>query len=730
MLSKVVVTTSFVLLVTAPLSIAHADSDQLDSIKSSTQDMLEFMDKNSTAADAFETKVIKLGYKDDEKDLFKKETRHKQTKKNTTLSAPITRTSAVNDEIKKMDAKNPLTVSNGDYVLTHGGAIKMEHYFQRNTAFLNRNLPDESEYFKNTFNYTATFAYGEKCCNHKAIEAHLDLMHKGIWGKNGTIVDSEPSKPTLLKLGDSYFGDHKHQNGRPFVWLSSGWVSFSLNAIAESKNENVHYVKVGYFPFALGRGISLGAFYGLNRSLLGLYSYKEEKYAPGINVTGSLIKDTLSYDLYWSRFEERNRDLSATAEVVRAHYTPAPTYRWRGLGKDNDLMAARLKLKPINNANGSIELEPYVMYNTAPDQKIDMLADMDVKLGTCGLNVEQKFKNFEWGAEFAHNFGSSEVFAIDRNTTELYSDANGKIGERYTHVVRYNAAAPGGRSADKVDVTPAAKRVVARFSYNPNERNARINDPALGYEVISAPDRFRPAYKTKFGGWMGVLDAAYNFRDQNLQLAAGGGYASGDLDPDREEKTKTYKGFIGVNELYSGTRVKSVLVLDERSLQRPVITGFETDGSRKVTEAASDLSFTDLVFGGMSATWTPTMLGKKWTINPNGVCFWKECTEDKPIVADNGDVTLSATDKISKFLGTEINLLTKVELLKDFNMFINLAVFVPGQYYKDCTGWLVGDKDFAKAVVSADNAAPSDPKIYRLAADPAFHANVGFKYTF
>lgn len=722
MLAKVVVTTSFVLLVTAPISSVLADSQQLDSIKNSTQDMLEFMDKNSTAPDAFETKIIKLGYKDDEADLFKKETRHKQTRKIAPAATAITRTSDVKAAVKKTEDKSPLTISNGDYVLTHGGAIKAEHIFQRNMSYLNRNLPDEAEFFKNTFNYTSTFSYGEKRFGHKAVEAHIDLMHKGIWGKNGTIADSEPTKPTLLKLGNSQFGDHKHQNGRPFVWLSCGWLSFSLNAVANSQNENIHYVKMGWFPFALGRGISLGAFYGLNRSLLGLYSYKEEKYAPGINVTGSLVKDTLSYDLYWSRFEERNRDLGAAAEVVRSHYTPKPAFTWRGLGKDNDLVAARLKLKPLNNDNGTLELEPYIMYNTAPDQKFDTLADADVKLGTYGLNVEQTYKNFEWGAEVAANFGHTEMFAIDRNTTELYSDANGKIGERYSHIVEY---AGGRHTKNKVDRTNITKAIVQNMTV----ANAAAPQALGGGQIISSLDRFRKSYRNKFGGWMGVLDAAYNFKDQNLQIATGAGYASGDIDPNREETTKTYKGFVGINELYSGNRVKSILVLDERSLQRPVITGFENT-TNKVLESSSDLSFTDLVFGGASSTWQPKLFGKKCTINPNTVCFWKACSEAKPIIDREGEVTLSDTEKISKFFGTEINLLTKVELLKDLNMFVNLAVFVPGQYYKDCSGWLVGDNDIAKAVIPADGEGSIDPKSYRLSSDTAFHVNVGFKYTF
>lgn len=737
MLSKVAIATAFTLFACTPFTIVNADDQTLPSVQTSQQDMIEFLDKHSTAPSEFEAKTVKLGYNDDEQALFSKEQYRKKGKSKSKAAIKSVKGSAVAEP--KAEEKVAFTVNKGDAALTFGGSTKIEHHFQRNASFLNRNLPDETEYFKNTFDVTTDFAYGEKRFGHKAVEAYLDLMHKGVWGKNGLITDADA--PTQLKLSETntHFGNHTHQNGRPFIWIKEGWLRFSLNAVADASSENIHYVKMGWFPFALGRGIALGGAFGLNRSLLGLYSYWEEKSAPGINIGGDIVKDSLAYDLYWARFEERNRDLRSTTEIVRTARTPQPARTWRGLGKDNDVLAARLKAKPIKNDNGSLEFEPYIMYNTAPDQKLDILADSDTKLGTVGLAIEQSYKNFEWGGEIAGNFGKTTVFAIDLNSTEVYSDKDGKLGERYTKIVREDADARargniGVRSKDLVDRTAAITKAVApaiapidQLTYAKNDRN-KVVPTTAGYNIMSASDRFRDGYENKFGGWMGVLDAAYNFKDYDAKLALGVGYASGDQDPDLEQESTTYKGFIGLNEIYSGKRVRSVLVLDERKLQRPAIIGISTDGNRTITDAVNDISFTDLIFGGASATWAPKILGKQWQVNPNGMMFWKAYQDNKPNVAKDGSATLS-NDKASTFMGTELNLLTKVELLKDFNMFANFAVFVPGQYFRDFEGIQVGDKNFAKAVSDDDEQDP-DFKEFRLAANPAFHVNVGFNYSF
>lgn len=726
-LSRVAIATTFALFAIAPLNTVHANEQKLESIQNTAQDMLEFLDKNSTSPTHFETKTIKLGYKDDEQELFSKEMYRKRRKKR--VRPVVEEAKQIVAEGKTAPEDKSLTITKGDSVLTFGGATKMEHYFQRNASYLNRNLPDENEYFKNTFDFSVDLSYGEKRFGHKAVEAYLDILHKGVWGKNGLVADSEPSVPTAIRVDETILGDHTHQNGRPFIWIRDGWLRFSLNAVANSTSDCVHYLKLGWFPFDLGRGIALGSAFGLNRSALGVYSYPEEKSAPGINLSGELVKNTVSYDLYWARFEERNKDLRSTTEILRKTYTPQPQYLWRGLGKDNDVLAARLKIKPFKTSYSEMEVEPYVMYNTAPDQKLDIRADSDTKLGAVGLAVEHSYKNFEWGGEVAGNFGKTTVFAIDKNVTEIYRDANGKLGERWTLVGQYDPATGGVLAANsKVDRSAAIDAVVKnQLTYqNPNTPAAV---PGYPYQIISSPDRFRKGYENKFGGWMGVVDAAYNFKEQNVKLAAGAGYASGDKDPDMTQESKTYKGFVGLNEIYSGKRVRSILVLDERKLQRPVIYTVDPT-TKKINDAAADISFSDLAFGGGSVSWTPHLLGKKCQFNPNGVLFWKAFQENKPIVDPaSGDATLTEA-KASKFMGTELNLLTRVELLRDFNMFANFAVFVPGQFFKDFSGLQIEGKEFEKGVLVVDDAIPLDKTLYRLASNPAFHVNVGLTYKF
>ena len=89
-------------------------------------------------------------------------------------------------------------------------------------------------------------------------------------------------------------------------------------------------------------------------------------------------------------------------------------------------------------------------------------------------------------------------------------------------------------------------------------------------QYTNAADRFRPAYKNDFDGWMAVLDAAYNLRKWNLKWAVSWGYASGDVNPHIVEKDKKYNGFVGLHEGYCGKRVQSIFLLDMRLLKRPL----------------------------------------------------------------------------------------------------------------------------------------------------------------
>ncbi len=623
--------------------------------------------------------------------------------------------------------KEKIKITRGDCSLTIGGEAKIEHYLHKNLALLNSQLPDEAEYFKNTLDLNFDFVYGEKKFGHKAVEFYGNLRHKGVWGRGAVFADSDSVSSSEISLSDSVFGKHSHTNGKPLVWFSEAWLQFSINAIVGASSQKVHYLKLGWIPFSLGRGIALGSYYGLNRELLGLYSYSEDKGSPGINLHGELIKDRLTYDVFYGKFEERGKSLRDTLNGIKERISGSKTAPWRGVAKDDEVIAARVNWKALNEHRfGTLELEPYVYYNEASDQKVEIAADTKTELGAIGLALEHKYKGFEFGGEVAGNFGSENLRAIDRNRIIVHRNENGQLEEVYSHLVEYDNSASNNRKT-VVDASGATvNKLVPVDQYTTKAAQAtvasdseQITISGASTSYISVKDRFRPAYKNKLRGWMIVLDAAYTFDKPNLTLAAAYGYASGDKNPHVKETSKTYKGFIGLHEGYKGKRVKSVLLLDERLIKIPSPLGTGD------TSVAQDFAFSDLHHFGFSLDWKPTWKkSREITINPNVVFFWRDVASKK------WDVTAgkASDEDASKFMGTEVNLLTKTELLDDLHVFANFGIFVPGQYFEDLEGIPLDGSffDIASPAIETDLIKQK----YSLSHDTAYYLNVGFEYKF
>lgn len=619
--------------------------------------------------------------------------------------------------------KDALKIQNKDYALTLGGSSKIENYFQKNVTLLNSNLPDESFYFKHTFDLTFDYAYGEKTFGHKAINAYLDMMHKGVWGKNFTATE-----PARLSLSDDYqdtnFGDHKHTSSRPFLWFREAWLNLSLNAIVAPHNkEKLHFIKLGWFPFVLGRGISYGPAYGSTRDSLGLYSAMEDKCAPGINISGELIKDSLLYDVYYSMLECHSKGLGDTLEAVRYNQPDCKNTPWRGVNQNNQVIATRLKFKPkLAEKYGSIEIEPYAMYNDARDQSLEMPSDSKAQLGTFGLSIERTYGNFECGGEVAMNVGKHTIFQLDRNVSTLgRNSTNGALQLTYSKVTK-----AGGDCVVSNAIAKAA---------NATTKNNESYTSEASDNLTNSGTRMRANYDKTFKGFMGLVDAAYTFPQIKLRVAGSSAYVSGDQSPLLNPTSGKIHSFIGTNEWYSGTRVKSVFFLDDRSLQRPII---KSKSSASIAGAYT--GFNDLVLAGISGLWTPTYHHKKVSLHANAISFWQD-HKDK-LFYINEDNSTSITKYIPTFsendarrhLGIELNSIGTIELLKDLNMFIKGACFIPGGYFTDMKG-LPMKPDALSLIdqvpsVSKEGYSQEEVEKYRLNNNIAWHINTGLTYKF
>jgi len=378
-----------------------------------------------------------------------------------------------------------------------------------------------------------------------------------------------------------------------------------------------------------------------------------------------------------------------------------------------------------------LNLEPYIFYNIARDQYTDIIPDTDTYLGSFGLNLEHAYKNFEWGGETAFNFGEEKLHAIDKNTIKYKKDADGYVRGYYTHISTSNTYQTLA-AADAAGNTAAA----VPYAVGVNDNSTNGIPGTTYFNGNKTDDRFRPAYTNKLRGWMGVVDAAYNLKEQNLKVALGYAYASGDIHPHETEVNKTYKGFIGLDEWYSGKRVPSVFLLDQRLTARPLsltansvtLQNYDPENATyKLVDIENDISFTDLHVLGSGATWMPVVGGKKVTLNPNLLFFWRAAGSKKVLLNSNTDVQPS-TENASRFMGTEFNTIAKCELLKDLTMYGNFAIFFPGQYYKDVAGIPLSGDLFA----NLDQAMQQtfDPKLFRLSHDMAYHMNIGLEYKF
>lgn len=609
--------------------------------------------------------------------------------------------------------KPAMTISHGDAKLTLGAKTKIEHYYQDNAVLLNKNIPDENEYFKHSVDLIFDFAYGEKKYGHKAVQLYSDLKHKSVWGKPASYADKEggPAGPASVKLANSIFGAHSHTTGKPLTWFTEAWLQFSFNAICDSSCENRHYLKLGWFPFELGRGIALGSYYGAAKEILGLYSYPEDKAAPGINLHGDIIKDRLSYDIYYARFEERNKSFSDTINYEKRHWIGRSTNPWRGVNKDDSLIAARLKIYPLPEVvPGILELEPYWFYNDASDQKLEIAPDVKTRLHTFGFATEYAYSDlFEFGSDSAFNFGTELVRSIDRNVAQI-ENRNGQLVEVYSHIV------DTANSKVKALVTPDVKTVALNQSLSTN------NQPLIA-NYKNSSSRVRPSYCNKLRGWMTVVDATGHIPCAKLSLSAAYGYASGDANPHDKEENKTYKGFIGLHEWYSGKRVKSLFLLDQRLLKRP------TSLSAQDSSADEDMTFSDLHHAGVNLLWKPKIGDHQLSFSPNVLFFWKDHKSLKFDQATNAASAIPC-DFASSFMGTEANIIATVSLVKDLTLFAVFAGFFPGSYFKDISGVELGN-DYIKRIQQENpdnsNINPAD---FRIKNDRALHMNIGFTYKF
>lgn len=632
---------------------------------------------------------------------------------------------------QSLDAKMSSYDEKSDVRWELTGKYKPESFYGLNTNFLNRNEIDKVFYARHIFDTDFWVRYGKRTFGFETINMKFTLRNRANWGNtnaNGSTTE------TSIKLDESMFGAHRHIDTRLKITLRELWMSFDLGRTLGLTFTHNHTFKLGIFPFKLGRGISLGEAYAVGPSYLGFYSEAViDQFAPGAEIYGDLIPDVLTYDFYVSIVENLSTSLAEVTAPTQKQEYGRRLCPERGFGVINFITAGRFFWTAFKNDLGTCTVEPYILYNNAPEQKVEFLGDSNSKLATVGLSTDFKGERVEFGFEWATNMGRQKVKGWDRNLIQI-TNANAALVEINNHVANQDKAKipfDSSSSAGK-----EAQQIILTTDQNESENGTLIGTVYEGFGNLTGPvdlyngkNRFRNPYNNTYEGWMFITDGAVWLHNKDIRLAAMAGVASGDDNPNYITKDGNYRGFIGLQEIYTGDRVLSAFLLGgagkvKRFLGVPNINSVEV-GPSDAPIPTTISGFNNIVLVGASMKWEPKNAGRRFKIHPNVIAYWQENPTRKFDIASRLDTPHAA----STYLGTEVNAFSEFWYNDALKFFFIWSVFVPGTHFTHIKGKPT-TKEQVKALETFVKKGFPLERIPNVSDDLAFTLNLGLEFKF
>lgn len=592
-----------------------------------------------------------------------------------------------------------------DFEFIFSGNFKPETFFGSGVSRLNT-IDDLDKIFfsRHTLDINMNILYGNESYGHDAAQFYFTLRNKAVWGSPENLLRTTDS---TVKLLEAVQGAHTHGIPRHLFWMREAWLQFELKDVFGLSCTRKHSLKIGAFPYELGRGIALGDAYAVGPELLGFYSDGAvDQYAYGALLTNEFITDTLFNEIYVAILQNKCSTPNEVNLKIRGQEFGRLNSPERGFGRINFLTATRFNWIVFNDTFGKLNVEAYALYNNDKEQKVEFAGDASARFGTVGFASEYVGPVFEVGFDTAFNIGNQELVGWDRNGIIL-ENRGGSVFIVNDHV-RVGDPITGQRAlyVDRSEVQNAVNNAYRDASFN----GKQIGVTSDGQPLFNAVDRFRNPTSRKLKGWMFVSDAGWWILEKELQVAVAGGIASGEDNPINDQ----YTGFVGLQELYAGKRVKSAFLLGgagkvKRFLSQP---DENADPDRYITSPIS--GFTNLIYTGASLSWGKKNVKKPFKLNPNVLVYWQE----------------TRTGHASNYLGVESNLFATCNILRDLELFCVGSVFFPGTHYKDRKGAIAVTPEQEDIVDEADVTGYEADPIPRYNDNIAFTLNIGLKFSF
>lgn len=632
------------------------------------------------------------------------------------------------EEIIQPLKKSPFRWEVGDGVLEFATRFRVESFYGKGIQQFSQDPLDQVLIpAKHTIDFSMGYGLGKPSRGYEVIKLKTTIRTRGTWGAPESIASTGPAP---LKLSDAVFGVHTHPVNRYILWMRELWMDVSLEGIFNKPNIYNHKFTMGFFPFELGRGISLGSAYATDPDILGYTPMVGiDQFAPGFKFSGNLVlPNYLSYDVYAAILRNRsdtftNVNLATQGQEFDSVGESRICNPARGFGKIDYLVAGRIIWRPVDESNKKFHLEPYFLYDRQSEQRVEFIGDADSKLGTLGVALNSEYHGFIFDFECARNLGRQNVKGWDRNVVTI---------ENRSGVITLVNSEVKAVSTQGSDI--AGKKAVAVSSNQDIINNSPRGEPYNGQQIgetnlQNSVERFTNPYKNSYSGFMFVTDLGYRFAP-NWRFAVEVGYATGDENPNRDiqglgdsNKDGTYRGFISLQEVYQGSLVKSAFLLNG-SAKVPRVSNF---ASLNLTDPTANLitRFNNIIYVGPSVEMKGMFFQMPWTVMPNVISYWQEF----PLKIFDRVNGVSSSKNARQWLGIEANLFGDIMLVQDFKLFFVGAFFFPGSYYDDIKGKPI-TKEQKSAIDRIERNGFIGERVLFSDNHVAFFMNLGLEYRF
>lgn len=340
------------------------------------------------------------------------------------------------------------------------------------------------------------------------------------------------------------------------------------------------------------------------------------------------------------------------------------------------------------------------------DAAVEFMSDAQQKLITTGCMLTYEKNNLRFNIEYAANHGCQKVKAWDRNSVcdsgttyqnHLFFVPTDTVGIDFTDP---DFATNGVTDPDDFEFATIFTNPSDQSRNYANGQNFALPSTGVNYNFFkNSYNRLRKKYKNKYKGWMLYANIQHHYKQLKNSITFG--CASGDDNPNDsfekimitrltpgityQDTNKNYKGFIGIQELFTADSLQSYFLFEARKLNRPLFL------TNKLTTSA----FSNLVFIGLSSNFLHTLQNKNYQLKANVITFFQyrktkkdynyHLTDALNVTYTNAH-TLDAQKKLDSYLGIELNASCEIMLSEDITISGASACFIPGNYYNNAKG--------------------------------------------